>query len=206
LKVRTGGDEDKDGVTRRISHGGDVELSKSPILNLNSKGPTLAPEPFNPPAFNGDPTPKLSNPEMKTDPNFSDLWQMTESQLASMADFEIEHLQYGRIKWDVPVDLRGVHLDNIVRFSQSTFELYPDMDPTPEVGTGFMKPCSVMLYNVWPKGCSSMHRPSVQRENRWRASLEKYCRACDFEFLAYDNSGLLEFRVNHEKVAAYEEF
>jgi len=150
-----------------------------------------------PTAFKGDPTPKLSNPEIRTEPMYKDLCQMTESQLSNIVDFEIEHVQYGQIRWDEPVDLRGVNIDEIVRFSQSSFELYPDMDPKPVFGTGFMTPCSVMLFNVWPKGCNSMDRPSFKREERFRYSLEKHCRTCGYRYITYDNNGVLEFSVEN---------
>jgi len=212
LKLTTGGYEDK---TTGVNEVRSIKASESTVIqnpNLVGKAvPTLGTEDANPPVvkFKGDPTPKLLNPEIRTVPEFKDLQQMTERQLASVPDFEIEHVQYGQIKWDDPVDLRGVQLDDIVRFSQSAFELYPDIDTKPEFGIGFMRPCSVMLYNVWPKGCSSMRRPSFKREERWRASLEKYCNSCNYKFIEYDTNGLLEFSVNHEHmnpVVEYEKF
>jgi len=174
--------------------GGDV----SPVRNIISREavePVMAGEDVNPTAFQGDPRPKLSNPEMRTSPRFEDLCAMTEKQLSSVADFEIEHVQYGQIKWDNPVDLRGVNLDEIICFSQSAFELYPNMDPKPEFGTGFMTPCMVMLYNVWPKGYNSVDRPSLMREQRWRTSLEKHCRNSGYDDVSYED-GVLEFTTN----------
>jgi len=148
-------------------------------------------------AFKGDPTPKLLNPEIRTEPEYKDLCQMSERQLSNVMDFELENIQYGQVRWDEPVDLRGVNLDEIVRFSQSSFEIYPDMDPKPKSGSGFMKSCSVMLYNVWPKGCNSMDRPSFKREERFRTSLEKHCRSCGYTFITYDSNGVLEFIVEN---------
>jgi len=184
----------------RVAQGQEAVGDVSPVRNFITKEaakPTVAAEDVNPTGFKGDPTPKLSNPEMRTDPKFKDLCTMTERQLASVADFEIEHVQYGQIKWDHPVDLRGVNLDEIVRFSQSAFELYPNMDPKPEFGTGFMTPCAVMLYNVWPKGYDSVDRPSLQREERWRTSLEKHCRSCGYHDISYED-GVLEFSTNRD--------
>jgi len=141
--------------------------------------------------------PKLSNAEIRTDPTYEDLCQMTETQLSNVVDFELEHVQYGQIRWEDSVDLRGVNLDEIVHFSQSSFEIYPEMDPKPEFGTGFMKPCSVMLYNVWPRGCNSIDRPSFEREERFRANLEKHCRSSGYTFITYDKNGVLEFLVEN---------
>jgi len=145
----------------------------------------------------GDLIPKLSNAQIRTDPAFRDLCEMTEKQLSNIVDFELEHVQYGQIRWEESVDLRGVNLDEIVHFSQSSFEIYPEMDPKPEFGTGFMKPCSVMLYNVWPRGCNSTDRPSFEREERFRANLEKHCRSSGYTFITYDKNGVLEFLVEN---------
>jgi len=202
------GDEDKQelnasGIMERAKTSQNLVIQRnvSPVQNLivseAAESARVAGD-INSNNFKGDPTPKLSNPDIRTDPMFKYLCAMTERQLASVADFEIEHIQYGQIKWDQPVDLRGVNLDDIVCFSQSAFELYPNMDPKPKLGTGFMTPCAVMLYNVWPKGCNSMDRPSIQREERWRRNLEKLCRSCNYTDISYDHNGVLEFSANRD--------
>jgi len=183
----------------KVAHGEGIAGDMSPvkITSREAVEPLIAGEDANPTGFKGDPTPKLFNPEMRTSPRFEDLCAMTEKQLSSVSDFEIEHVQYGQIKWDNPVDLRGVNLDEIVCFSQSSFELYPNMDPKPEFGTGFMTPCMVMLYNVWPKGYNSVDRPSLLREQRYRTSLEKHCRSCGYDDVSYED-GVVEFTTNRD--------
>jgi len=129
--------------------------------------------------------PFCSNPNIVTCPSLEDLRVMPEHQLAAVVDFEIEHVVYGRIIWDGPLDLRGLDLDKVVRFTHGSFELYPEMKAAQEWGTGLMSACSVMLYNVWPKRNCWVNPPSNIRQQRFANKLAKHCKISNYDFIGY---------------------
>ena len=51
----------------------------------------------------------------------------------------------GGIRWDEPVDVRGLQLDCVVRLSKGCIEVYLDDDEKPDVGEGLNKPATVPI-------------------------------------------------------------
>ena len=50
----------------------------------------------------------------------------------------------GGIRWDEPVDVRGLHLDHVIRLKKGCVEVYLDEDEKPELGEGLNKPATVL--------------------------------------------------------------
>ena len=49
----------------------------------------------------------------------------------------------GGIRWDEPVDVRGLHLDHVIKLSKGCVEVYLDEEEKPELGEGLNKPATV---------------------------------------------------------------
>jgi nuclear pore complex protein Nup98-Nup96 len=60
-----------------------------------------------------------------------------------VANFAVFRRGFGGIRWDEPVDVRGLQLDRVVRLSKGCIEVYLDDDEKPDVGEGLNKPATV---------------------------------------------------------------
>ena len=71
--------------------------------------------------------PKVSRPQVYIEPSLTQLAAMAredEQSLASVANFKVGHRQYGSVRWQEPVDVRGVDLDTAVLFSKGSVEVH----------------------------------------------------------------------------------
>ena len=62
-----------------------------------------------------------------------------------VANFAVSRKGVGGIRWDEPVDVRGLQLDSLVRLSKGCIEVYLDDDQKPSEGEGLNKPATVPM-------------------------------------------------------------
>jgi len=136
---------------------------------------------------------KPGDPSLETIPAWSEIQEMSSAQLANLKDFEV-HSDYGKIKWNEPVDIRGLNIGEIVLFSKRAIKIYGnDKMNRPPWGTGLNVQCQVMLYDCWPK-VRSDGRPSTRKIESYRERLQKFCTKHKLVFQNYEN-GFWEFEI-----------
>merc|ERR1719384_441131 len=99
---------------------------------------------------------------------------MSQEELSALEGFEIRSM-HGKVRWNSPVDIRGLDLDAIVTIKPGGINLYPNAKHKPIWGRGLHTNCQIMLFNCWPKGYDATRLPSKERSERFASKLEKFC-------------------------------
>jgi hypothetical protein len=140
--------------------------------------------------------PSLSLDQQTTQPDFSTvpaidvLCRMTEKELSAVSNFQIHRPSIGSVVWRDPVDLRGLVLDQVVRFGKESnndpfFEIYEEQQ-APPYGHQLNKAAEVTFVNYYPE--PNLTDPEVVK--RLKAFYQK-----DPNFISYDEKfGEFRFR------------
>uniref|UniRef100_K3X9T9 Peptidase S59 domain-containing protein n=1 Tax=Globisporangium ultimum (strain ATCC 200006 / CBS 805.95 / DAOM BR144) TaxID=431595 RepID=K3X9T9_GLOUD len=139
--------------------------------------------------------PTLSNPQLSTIPEYSQLRQMMSEDLAQVHGFAIRSAEYGVIEWPGVTDVRGLHLDEIVHFSEDEVVVYPDnYHDKPVVGMGLNKRAVLQLAHIYPSEPAS----SEEKVAAFVERLKTHTLRFGGVFLDYaQNGGVWKFEVEH---------
>jgi len=123
-------------------------------------------------------------------PPLEEMENVSEAQLAHIKGFTIEHDVHGKIEWENEVDVRGLNLDEIIKFEPRSVEVYSQSHTKPERGTQLNQPAIITLNNIWPgKRSTKDQRKLKEYEDALRTTEET-------EFIHYKrDTGEWKFRV-----------
>jgi len=134
-----------------------------------------------------------------TIPSIDKIKVMSPSQMAAIPDFTIGHNEYGSIKWSGVTDVRGLDLDEIVRFEPSSVEIYPDGTEKAKEGVGLNKTAIVTLKNCWPMDKITNKRHPISdpaKLQQHRKKLQKSAQLIGATMVDFDmNNGDWIFKV-----------
>jgi len=102
-------------------------------------------------------------------PSIEKMENMSETQLAHLKGLSIEH-EHGKIEWENEVDVRGLNLDEIIKFEPRSVEVYSQDHPKPKRGTQLNQPAIITLFNVWP---GKTRRPDLKKLKEYEEVLKK---------------------------------
>ena len=80
--------------------------------------------------------PVLTLPGHFMRPSPQELAQRSPAELARVSDFTVLRIGVASIRWLVPVDVRGIVLDDIIRFGKRSVAVYPNDEEAVNGGTG----------------------------------------------------------------------
>ena len=89
--------------------------------------------------------PILTKPGYSLRPSLDELRAMTDAQLAALPSLEVVHAEHGSVKWDGPVDVRGLDLDEAVVIEPSDIQVYPSPIRKPARGKGLNRKAALTL-------------------------------------------------------------
>jgi nuclear pore complex protein Nup98-Nup96 len=152
-----------------------------------------------------DLVPRLTLPGHFMRPSPQELAQCPRDALAAVADFTVVRLGVAQIKWLVPVDVRGLNLDDIIRFSKRSVAVYPHDDGPlapvkPPQGQGLNCPAEISYSNIFKLDKATGAPVQSPREvDAFKHKLRRVLAAQDgAQFVSYDaDSGAWVFRVQH---------
>lgn len=122
-----------------------------------------------------------------TNPPLSVLKQLSEELLARVPNFLVGKVGVGTVCFSEVVDVRGLDLDSIIRFSPGEVVVYPERHLKPPRGFGLNKPAIIRLHHCFP-------RPQ-ETDGEFLAKL-KGCKRT--RFISYDRkTGTWTFSVKH---------
>lgn len=168
----------------------------SPLLWKHKKKGSSAKKKAHKPVF-------LLSDEYYTVPSMRELQDMSVDELACIQGFVIGHDRFGELQYQEEIDCRGLVLNSdIVRFAESSLEIYPKEDDKPPVGEGLNKAARVMLKGCWPiNRASGKHEPTQDKKllHRYEKKLRKFCSSdIPIQFQSYDsNNGHWTFSALH---------
>ena len=152
-----------------------------------------------------DLVPRLTLPGHFMRPSPQELAQCPRDALAAVSDFTVVRLGVAQIKWLVPVDVRGLNLDDIIRFSKRSVAVYPHDDGPlapvkPPQGQGLNCPAEISYTNIFKLDKATGAPVQSPREvDAFKHKLRRVLAAQDgAQFVSYDaDSGTWVFRVQH---------
>lgn len=118
--------------------------------------------------------------------------------------FTIER-KYGKVIFEGVVDISGIDIDSIVKFTKGSFEIYPGGVPKPPIGQGLNVPAIVELYDIFPpaiknKNARDKSHRSKQDEkqkhiHKFVNGLKKIISQNNGKFVGYDaKNGILTLK------------
>ncbi|CAN8062817.1 unnamed protein product [Agarophyton chilense] len=138
--------------------------------------------------------PVCRRPNYVTVPSMDELGNMSEEELSHVEGFAIYRENVGDVRWETPVDIRGLNLDEIVSIEPGTVTIYPSNDAVPQPGEELNKPAIVRMHGVWKKkgGVVQKDAQSVAKMVR---NLKHHCDREGLQFRGYDvGTGTWSFR------------
>lgn len=143
--------------------------------------------------------PVLSNPQISTVPELSQLQRMSSEDLAQVDGFTIRSAEFGEIEWPELTDVRHLNLDEILQFSESEVVVYPDECPNkPEVGQGLNKRAILRLSHIYPSETNRRSENEAAATTAFVERLKKRTADLRALFLGYEaEGGVWTFEVQH---------
>ncbi|KAN0106399.1 Nuclear protein 96 domain containing protein [Hyaloscypha variabilis] len=135
-------------------------------------------------------------------PSKEEIENMNRQQRSKVTGFVVGREGIGEIRFDVPVDLTSVPLDdiidNIVQLSTRSATVYAIASKKPPMGKGLNVPSTISLGNSWPRK-SDRKTPSSEKSGaRFKKHIERLKRVPDTTFVDYDkDTGVWTFKVEH---------
>lgn len=141
----------------------------------------------------------LSNPQISTVPELSQLQRMSSEDLAQVDGFAIRSAEFGEIEWPGLTDVRHLNLDEILQFSESEVVVYPDECPNkPEVGQGLNKRAILRLSHIYPSETNRRSEDEAAATTAFVERLKKRTADLRALFLGYEaEGGVWTFEVQH---------
>ena len=137
--------------------------------------------------------PLLTKAGYTIEPSLLKLSRMTEEELSAVENFIISN-EFGKIKFEEPVDLRGLNLDKIVNIRYQEVEIYPeDYKPSEGEGDGLNKPATITFFK-W-----EVAEKYKTRMEEYEKKLKKWCGTINAEFVGF-NPELKEVTIHLNRV------
>lgn len=96
--------------------------------------------------------PRLCAVDYFTKPDMASLEAMAQRDpdaLACVENFTVGRRGVGTVRWLAPIDVRGLDLDNLVKFQSREIRVYLDEEDKPPVGEGLNQPAEVTLLGIY---------------------------------------------------------
>jgi len=135
-------------------------------------------------------------------PSKEEIENMNRQQRSKVSGFVVGRKGIGEIRFEVPVDLTSVPLDdiidNIVQLTTRSATVYAISSKKPPMGKGLNVPSTISLANSWPRK-SDRKTPSGEKSGaRFKKHIERLKRVPDTTFVNYDkDTGVWTFKVEH---------
>ena len=135
--------------------------------------------------------PFLTKTDYYTRPDIDVLKKWSNYDLANVSNFTVVRKGFGEIRWDEPVDVRNINLNDILEIEHGSVSVYTNSLDKPPVGSGLNKPATIILEGIKPKNGISLE----QWENRLKKTNEK--NEAEFVSFSPNNNFEWEFSVVH---------
>ncbi|KUJ21806.1 uncharacterized protein LY89DRAFT_681200 [Mollisia scopiformis] len=135
-------------------------------------------------------------------PTKAEIEGMSRVQRSKVEGFTIGRKGIGHIRFNVPVDLTKLNIDdiigNIVTLNIRSATVYSNPAKKPPMGQGLNVPATIALENSWPRK-KDLKTPTGEKSGtRFKKHIERLKKVPDTNFLSYDkDSGIWEFSVEH---------
>jgi nuclear pore complex protein Nup98-Nup96 len=135
-------------------------------------------------------------------PSKEEIENMNRQQRSKVTNFTVGRHGSGEIRFDVPVDLTSIPLDdilgNIVQLSIRSATVYAIAAKKPPMGKGLNVPSTISLGNSWPRKKDGKTPSGEKSGVRFKKHIERLKRVPDTTFVSYDkDTGVWQFRVEH---------
>ncbi|KXZ47639.1 hypothetical protein GPECTOR_34g798 [Gonium pectorale] len=127
------------------------------------------------------------------------LHSQSPANLAAVSNFTVSRAGVGQVRWVVPVDVRGLALQDIVQISYGEVLCYPNPATKPAQGSGLNKPAEITLYGVYRKD-KETGAPIKEgaRGQGYEKLLRQMCGRMGAKFVSYKlDGGVWKFEVEH---------
>ncbi|KAH8666780.1 nuclear protein 96-domain-containing protein [Xylariales sp. PMI_506] len=131
-------------------------------------------------------------------PTKEEIQNMNRVQRQKVSDFTVGRKGSGWVKFNVPVDLTNIDLDNlfdnIVVLEVRSCTVYPNAAKKPAVGKGLNVPSTILLENSWPRASKTRGKAAASVAKH----VERLKRIENTHFVDYNKeSGEWTFTVDH---------
>jgi nuclear pore complex protein Nup98-Nup96 len=168
------------------------------IVNEEEPAAPVAPKPPSQPVSQED----QPAGEYYMRPSKEEIENMNRQQRSKVSNFTVGREGIGEIRFEVPVDLTNIPLDdiidNIVQLSTRSATVYAISSKKPPMGKGLNVPSTISLANSWPRK-SDRKTPSGEKSGvRFKKHIERLKRVPDTTFVSYaKDTGIWTFKVEH---------
>lgn len=140
--------------------------------------------------------------EYYTKPSREELRSMSRDELKHLSGFIIGRQRCGYVRFDEPVDLTTLDLDNlydkIARITTRSITVYPVNTAKPPRGKGLNVPATLTLENCWPRTLDKKHRSYEKSGPRFDLHVRRLKGVKNTNFVRYDKErGEWVFTVPH---------
>jgi nuclear pore complex protein Nup98-Nup96 len=130
-------------------------------------------------------------------PSMKDLSKLSNDELSRVKKFTVGCKGLGSVEWLGETDVRGLNIDELVRFDKKEVIVYPSEEEEGgfkhEIGHGLNKPAIVELLGIFPP-----KRNGPESDKKYRGRVMKRTSEIGAEFLDYfPEKGVWRFRVEH---------
>ncbi|KAI9879573.1 MAG: hypothetical protein M1830_008107 [Pleopsidium flavum] len=135
-------------------------------------------------------------------PSRKELQAMSRDQLKQVSGFIIGRQGCGHVRFDQPVNLTTVELDdifdNIAVIQTRSLTVYADTSSKPPEGKGLNVPSTITLENSWPRSADNKLRSYETSGSKFKKHVRKLQRVGGTHFVKYDkDTGEWVFTVPH---------
>jgi len=135
-------------------------------------------------------------------PSRKELQAMSRDQMKQVSGFIVGRQGCGHVRFDQPVDLTTVDLDdifdNIAVIETRSLTVYPDPSSKPPRGKGLNVPSTITLENSWPRSIDKKSRSYEKSGPRFEKHVWRLRRVGGTNFVKYDRDvGEWVFTVPH---------
>lgn len=146
------------------------------------------------------PAPPLSSgpPDLTIEVRPSNIWSMTDSELAAVQDFCVVKGEVGEVTWHGKTDCRSIlgQLEELVQLAVGEVVVYPDPAKKPPIGHGLNKPATILLFGCMPRSQGKLRDPAARE--RYKKKVAQMTEEKGATFLDYDcDKGTWKFYVSH---------
>ncbi|KAF4637950.1 hypothetical protein G7Y89_g131 [Cudoniella acicularis] len=135
-------------------------------------------------------------------PTKDEIENMNRNQRSKVTGLTIGREGIGQVRFDVPVDLTNINLDeildNIVQLKIRSCTVYSNPAQKPPMGKGLNVPATIQLYNSWPRRNDGKTPSGEKSGPKFKKHIDRLKRVPDTVFQNYDKDrGIWCFTVQH---------
>jgi nuclear pore complex protein Nup98-Nup96 len=168
------------------------------IVNEEEPAAPVEPQPPSKPVSQEDQQPG----EYYMRPSREEIENMNRQQRSKVTNFTVGRNGIGEVRFDVPVDLNSIPLDdiigNIVQLTIRSATVYAVTSKKPPMGKGLNVPSTISLANSWPRKKDGKTPTGEKSGVRFKKHIERLKKVPDTTFIGYDkDTGVWSFKVEH---------